>query len=132
MKGVANHIELHVANPDATIPFYKDMLGYLEWSPVAEWPGGLGMSDGNISLWLFTTPDGHRQQSFDRDSTGIGHLGFRVDSQADVDEFASQYMTPHSIAPQFETPRARTDFSPNYYQVMFVDPEGLAIEVFCS
>jgi catechol 2,3-dioxygenase-like lactoylglutathione lyase family enzyme len=132
MKGVANHIELHVANPDATIRFYKDMLGYLEWAPVAEWPGGLGMSDGNVSIWLFTTPDDKRQQSFDRDATGIGHLGFRVGSQSDVDEFASQYMAQHSIQPQFETPRARTDFSPNYYQVMFVDPEGLAIEVFCS
>ena len=30
----------------------------------------------------------------------------------------------------FETPRARPDFSQTYYQVMFVDPEGLAIEVY--
>ena len=34
-------------------------------------------------------------------------------------------MQPRGIAPQFETPRARPDFGPSYYQVMFVDPEGL-------
>ena len=38
----------------------------------------------------------------------------------------------NGIEAQFETPRARTDFGPSYYQVMFVDPEGLAVEVFCG
>ncbi|MDA0364953.1 MAG: hypothetical protein O2843_03680 [Chloroflexi bacterium] len=41
-----------------------------------------------------------------------------------------EYMEPHGIAPQFETPRARSDFGGKYYQVMFVDPEGLALEVY--
>jgi hypothetical protein len=41
-------------------------------------------------------------------------------------------MKPKGIEAQFETPRAREEFSPNYYQVMFVDPEGLAVEVFTA
>jgi len=44
-----------------------------------------------------------------------------------------EYMQPRGIKAEFETPRARPEFnllSGAYYQVMFVDPEGLAVEVF--
>lgn len=132
MKGTANHIEVHVSKPDETIPFYKDLLTYFEWQTISEWPGGLGIGDGNLSLWFFATPDEHRAQSFDRDATGHSHFGIRVDSADAVKTFVSEYMQPRGIGPQFDTPRARPDFGPTYYQVMFVDPEGFAIEVFHS
>ena len=41
-------------------------------------------------------------------------------------------MKPKGIAAAFDTPRARADFGGKYYQVMFVDPEGLAVEVFTA
>jgi hypothetical protein len=34
------------------------------------------------------------------------------------------------MAPEWGTPRVRDDYGGNYYQVMFADPEGLAIEVY--
>jgi catechol 2,3-dioxygenase-like lactoylglutathione lyase family enzyme len=132
MKGLLNHLELHASKPDETIAFYKDMLGYFEWTVIADWPGGLGMSDGNASIWLFPTAEELRSYAFNRDATGLSHIGIHVGSRADVDTFVHDYMQPHGIEPQFETPRARPDFNPTYYQVMFVDPEGLAIEVFSS
>ena len=49
-----------------------------------------------------------------------------------VDTFVSQYMQPKGVVAEFDTPRQRSDFGPTYYQVMFVDPEGLAVEVFCG
>jgi catechol 2,3-dioxygenase-like lactoylglutathione lyase family enzyme len=130
LKGVANHIELHAAKPEETLPFYKDLLGYFEWPVVAEWPGGLGMGSRQFSLWFFATSDEHKGAPFNRDATGIGHLGIHVDSAADVDRFVEEYLKPRGIATQFDTPRKREDFNPTYYQVMFLDPEGLAIEVY--
>jgi len=131
VKGTARHFELHVAKPDETIPFYKELLGYFEWNVLGEWPGGLGMGDdNNVSLWFMATPDDHRQHPFDRDATGLSHFAIWVDGQEAVDTFVREYMQPHGIAAQFETPRARADFGGSYYQVMFVDPEGLAIEVY--
>lgn len=132
MKGVANHLELHVTNPDVTIPFYRDLLTYLEWTVVSERPGMLGIGDGNLSLWFYGTPDEHREHAFDRDATGLSHLGIRVDSAEAVDSFVREYMRPKGIEPQFDTPRARPDFGSGYYQVMFVDPDGLAIEVYTA
>ena len=37
---------------------------------------------------------------------------------------------PRNPSPAQTSSRAREEFSPTYYQVMFLDPEGLAIEVF--
>jgi catechol 2,3-dioxygenase-like lactoylglutathione lyase family enzyme len=132
LKGLANHFEIHVSRPEETIPFYKDLLGYFEWKVQAEWPGGLGIGDANVSLWFFATPDELKRHAFNRDATGLSHVGIRVDSRTDVDTFVQEYMRPRGIQPQFDTPRAREDFGANYYQVMFVDPEGLAVEVFCA
>jgi catechol-2,3-dioxygenase len=127
---MARHFELHASKPDETIPFYKDLLSYFEWDVLGEWPGGLGMGDGNqVSLWL-ATPEDHRQHAFDRDATGLSHFAIWVDGREAVDTFVRDYMQPHGIEPQFETPRARGDFGGNYYQVMFVDPEGMAVEVY--
>jgi catechol 2,3-dioxygenase-like lactoylglutathione lyase family enzyme len=132
VKGTLNHVELHAAQPDVTIPFYKDFLSYFEWNVIAEWPGGLGMGDGHASLWFFPTSDAHKATAFNRDATGIGHIGIHVSSKDDVDAFYNDYMKPKGIQAQFETPRAREDFGGKYYQVMFVDPEGLAVEVFTT
>ena len=92
-----------------------------------------GVGDGNVSFWFFATQDDHRQHPFDRDATGLNHIGIHVDSKEAVDAFVREYMQPRGIKAEFETPRARPEFnllSGAYYQVMFVDPEGLAVEVF--
>ena len=132
MKGSLNHIELHTATPDVTIPFYKELLSHFEWNVVAEFPNGLGMSDGNASLWFFPTPDDLKASGFNRDATGISHFGVKLSSRPEVEAFYNDYMKPKGIVATLDTPKAREDFGPNYYQVMFVDPEGLLIEVFTT
>ena len=87
----------------------------------AEFPNGLGMSDGSASLWFFPTPDELKASGFNRDATGISHFGVHVTSKADVDAFHNDYMKPKGIEAVLNTPQARADFGPNYYQVMFVE-----------
>src|SRR4051794_34675460 len=105
--GTLNHIELRCARPNATIPFYKDFLSYFDWQVIAEFDGGIGMGDGNTSLWFFPPPEENRQHEFDRESTGIRHFGIHVHSKEDVDKFYQQFMQPRGVEAQFETPRAR-------------------------
>ena len=61
-----------------------------------------------------------------------GADGRKVESAAHVDQFINEFMQPRGVPAAFETPKQRSDFGPTYYQVMFVDPQGLAIEVFCA
>jgi catechol 2,3-dioxygenase-like lactoylglutathione lyase family enzyme len=122
MKGGFNHIQYNIVAPEKTLPFYKDLLGYFEMQTLYEGDGMLGMGDGHMSIW-FLPPQGEKKP-FDRDAGGLNHLGIHVESAAAVDRFYSEFMKPHGIASAFDTPRARPEFSPHYYQVMFVDPEG--------
>ena len=90
MKGKANHFEIHVAKPDETVPFYRELLQYFEWNVLDEWPGGLGISDGGVSLWLMTTPAEHANNAFDRDATGLSHFGIHLGSREGVDTFVEE------------------------------------------
>lgn len=126
MKGSFQHVQFNVANPATSIPFYKDLLTYLEMNVVYEADGALGVSDGHTSFWFFPTGVEH---IYNRDGAGMNHLGLAVDSNEDVDRFYSEFMQPRGLEAQWETPRTRDEFG-SYYQVMFEDPEGLAIEVF--
>jgi catechol 2,3-dioxygenase-like lactoylglutathione lyase family enzyme len=126
VKGSFQHVQFNVAHPATSLPFYKDLLTYLEMQVVLDETDMLGVSDGNVSFWFLPAEKDH---VYDRDGAGMNHLGIGVASKGDVDGFYSGFMKPRGIAAQWETPRARPEFG-NYYQVMFEDPEGLAIEVF--
>jgi catechol 2,3-dioxygenase-like lactoylglutathione lyase family enzyme len=129
VRGTFNHIQYNVSKPEATFSFYRDLLAYFEMKTLYDGDGMLGVGDGSVSIWVMPTADETRGEVFNRDANGLNHLGIHVDSKEDVDKFYSEFLKPRGIAPAFETPRARPDFG-DYYQVMFVDPEGLAIEVF--
>jgi catechol 2,3-dioxygenase-like lactoylglutathione lyase family enzyme len=130
VKGVFEHIQYNVSKPAETQSFYRDLLAYFEMQTLHDGDGMLGMSDGHIGIWLLPTPEASRALGLNRDAGGLNHIGIHVDSAADVDRFETEFMKPRGIQAAFETPRARPEFGPTYYQVMFVDPDGVAIEVF--
>jgi len=132
VKGTFDHIQYNVANPEKTVTFYRELLGYFEMNTLYEGDGVIGAGDGNTSLWVMPTDDDKKAAAFNRDASGLNHVGIHVASKDDVERFQSEFMTPRGIKAEFDTPRARPDFGETYYQVMFVDPEGLAIEVFCA
>jgi hypothetical protein len=83
-----------------------------------------------MRFYFYRTDEDKRAYRYDRDSTGINHVGVLVESKQEVDRFIAEFMTPRGIAPQWGTPRTREDYGGNYYQVMFADGEGLGVEVF--
>lgn len=128
-----NHLQFNVGKPGTSLGFYKDMFSALGFDIVAEhgppWEM-VGVSDGHASYYFYRTDEDKRDIPYNRDGTGLNHIGMRVESKEDVDRFIEEFMMPRGIAPEWGTPRVREDFGGNYYQVMFADPEGLAIEVF--
>jgi catechol 2,3-dioxygenase-like lactoylglutathione lyase family enzyme len=132
VKASFEHIGLNVSGP-ATMSFYKDMLGFLEFSVVAEGEGWAGLSDGELSIWL--TPAQVRQDEYNRDAVGLNHLGLHLGSVAAVDQFAAEFLKPHGVTPILDSPRILpgSESRPGvYYQVLFTDPDGQLIEVFHS
>ena len=128
-----DHLQFNVGKPATSLGFYKDMFTFLGFDIVAEHgpPYELvGVSDGHTTYYFYRTDEDKRDHAYNRDGTGLNHIGLLVDSKADVDRFIEEFMKQRGIAPQWGTPRSREDYGGNYYQVMFADPEGLAIEVF--
>lgn len=122
------HIQFNVH--DENLPFYRDLLTFLGWGLIGEWPGmiGLGSVEGQ-SLWFGSQV---KAVANDYDGPGMNHLAFTAASIADVDE-AVAWLRAHDVAALFDTPRHRPEFARDeqstYYQVMFETPDRILIEI---
>lgn len=123
------HIQINV-QPE-NISFYRDLTGFLGWTPIFEAEGALGVAGQHgESLWFM----GFVKEGVtnDYDGPGMNHLAFGAAAQADIDAVVA-FLNEHGIACLFETPRHRPEFShgegQTYYQVMFETPDRLLIEV---
>jgi hypothetical protein len=100
------------------------------WPTLEDDPVMLGVgTDVFNSLWFF---GGAKEVDNDYDGPGMNHVGLLVQSQGEVDQMV-EYLSERNIAPLFETPRHRPEFSMNsehtYYQVMFESPDRILFEV---
>jgi catechol 2,3-dioxygenase-like lactoylglutathione lyase family enzyme len=122
------HMQFNVRGEN--LPFYRDLLTFLGWRVIGEWPGMIGLGSlGGQSLWFIGQA---REVSNDYDGPGLNHLAFAAASVADVDESVA-WLHGRGVAALFETPRHRPDFSADeqstYYQVMFETPDRILVEI---
>lgn len=113
------------------LPFYKDLLAYLGWSPLYATEEMLGVGDAHgTSLWFIGQVKPGVQNDYD--GPGMNHLAFAAESQADVDAVVA-YLAERGVPRLFETPRHRPEFAQDptqtYYQVMFETPDRMLVEV---
>ncbi len=131
MKGMLQHIQYNAAE-ESTTQFYRELAAFFEMDTMYDGGAMLGVTDGAVGFWVLPAFEDHKASVYDRDGAGLNHIGIKVESADDVNAFISDFLQPHGIAPSFDTPKQRADFGATYYQVMFLDPQGLAIEVFCA
>ena len=128
MQSQLGHLQVNIAA--ANLPFYKGLMGFLEWHTIVEMEAMLGVVDKNgASLWFVGyANDAHN----DYDGAGMNHLAFSVGAQSDVDS-AAAYLTGQGVTLLFNTPHHRAEFAQGpdqtYYQVMFETPDRLLFEV---
>jgi catechol 2,3-dioxygenase-like lactoylglutathione lyase family enzyme len=128
MQAPLGHIQFNVRAEN--LPFYRDLLDFLGWNLIGDWPAmvGVGYVDGQ-SLWFSGEA---KAVENDYDGPGMNHLAFAAASVADVDE-AVAYLTARGVAPLFNTPCHRPEFARDeqstYYQVMFETPDRILIEI---
>ena len=129
MKAFVYHIQVNVSDAGVSLPFYRDLLHYLEFQCVHDDPGVAGYSDGRTSIWLIETDGGHTAPGFHRKRTGLNHIAFRVPHRSDVDRFTKDFLAPRGLAPLYKTPREFPEYRPGYYAVFFEGPDRLKLEV---
>ena len=129
MKGRLYHVQVNVGDPAVSLPFYRALLGYLEYRAVYDEGGVAGFSDGRSDLWLIGTAPPHGSAGFHRKRTGLNHLAFRVSRREEVDRFAGDFLGARGIPALYGTPREFPEYAPGYYAVFFEDPDRVKLEV---
>ena len=129
MKATLYHVQVNVGDAAVSLPFYRALLGHLEYRVVHDAGGVAGFSDGRSDLWLIGTEPPHRAAGFHRKRVGLNHLAFRVGRREEVDRFAEEFLRPHGIPALYESPREFPEYAPGYYAVFFEDPDRVKLEV---
>jgi len=129
VKAALYHVQVNVADAGVSLPFYRALLGYLEYRPVYDEGGVAGFSDGRTDLWFIGTEPPHAGAGFHRKRAGLNHLAFRVERREDVDRFAAEFLVRRGIAALYDTPREFPEYAPGYYAVFFEDPDRVKLEV---
>ncbi|HKZ06402.1 MAG TPA: VOC family protein [Methylomirabilota bacterium] len=129
MKARVYHVQVNVRDAAASLPFWKSLLGYLEYRVVHEEAGVAGFSNGTTDLWLMAADAPHRGAGFHRKRAGLNHVAFRVDQRGDVDRFRHEFLEPRGLPTLYGTPREFPEYAPGYYAVFFEDPDRIKLEV---
>jgi len=129
VKAHVYHVQINVHDAAVSLPFYKDLLGRLEYRVVHDEPRVCGFSNGTTDLWFIATDAAHARHGFHRKRAGINHLAFRVDRREEVDRFRDEFLVPRRMAPLYGTPREFPEYARGYYAVFFEDPDRLKLEV---
>ena len=129
MRTFLYHVQINVSDPAVSLPFYRALFGYLEYTTLLEANDVLGVSNGTTDFWIMAASPERRGTTLHRKNPGLNHLCFGVRERADVDRFLTEFMTPHSIGALYDSPREYPDYSAGYYAVFFEDPDRLKLEV---
>jgi catechol 2,3-dioxygenase-like lactoylglutathione lyase family enzyme len=109
------HLNLEVADPDASLRFYETMFGVREYYRDAESVQVLGPGPHDVLAFVRSRTPGRQG--------GISHFGFRLTDPKDVEEAVR---TATRVGAKILD---RGEFSPGFPYVYVADPDGYVIEI---
>ncbi len=128
-----DHLDLVVTSLERSFPFYRGLLGPLGYVHVGEIEGERGervvylsRHGGGGSVSLRERQSKAHRTPYDRYAIGIHHIAFAASGRARVDELASWLREQGA---EIESGPREYDYTPGYYAVFLLDPDGLKLEV---
>jgi len=132
VRGAPHHVDLTVADPSLSVPFYGAVLTRLgfrplpvEGSAVSCW-GLSGDGAPEFSIALQPARGAAAARPHDRRAPGLHHLAFHAAGRSEVDAFHA-FLVERGF--RVLDPPAEYPYTPGYYAVFFADPDGLKLEV---
>lgn len=130
-RGAIHHIDVTVADPDRSRPFYEAVLGFMGYAFVDDHPNGFDMdlrdAGGFVtSFGILRARGKNAGHTHDRYAPGLHHIAWNAASREDVD--ALYALLQHIGATILDPPAEYPKYGPGYYAVFFADPDGLKLE----
>lgn len=129
-----SHVDLVVSDVERSISFYLDLLGPLGWSEGGTITGEHGQTvrylsvsgAGVAAIGLRRALTNGTPGPYDRRAVGLEHLCVDVPSRAVVDERGA-WARERGI--EIVGGPGEYDYTPGYYAVFLLDPDGLKLEL---
>lgn len=129
-----DHLDLVVTDFERSLAFYRGLLGplgYTREGPIVGERGEhvlyLGHAEiGQGAISLRTRQSDAHEVPYDRYGIGVHHIAIAAPSRAAVDERAAWL---RACGATIESGPGEYDYSPGYYAVFFLDPDGIKLEL---
>ncbi|MFS0900760.1 VOC family protein [Mycolicibacterium litorale] len=120
-----SHTSFSVRDAEASARWWAEVLNLTEIDRVAGdgWRGILLLHPASRTILEFQQHDANRGETFDPRRTGFDHMGFKIDSRADLDAWLERFErlgVRHSSIAEREYGAVLT----------FKDPDGIQFEMF--
>lgn len=125
INGMA-HVILTVTQYEAAHRFYSALLPEFGMFKVNDGPDFLYHVGARTAIGIRRCDPEFEQERFEQYRVGLHHLCLRAKSREDVDKTAA--LAQSLGATMIRGPEER-DWAPNYYYVLFEDPDGIRFEV---
>jgi len=122
INGIA-HIYLTVQDFDRALPFYRELLAFLEMQCLVDTDDLYYCVGGRTGVGIRRA---RHPEPFDQYRAGLHHLCFRARSRADVDQLAARIA---GFGGRVVHGPREDDWAPGYYSVLFEDPCGTRLEI---
>ena len=120
-----SHISFSVTDAEASARWWANLLDLTELDQVAGdgWRAILLMHPPSRTIVEFQQHDRNQGETFDPRRTGFDHMGFKVDTRADLDEWLTRF-EQLGVA---HSPIAEREYGA---VLTFKDPDGIQFEMF--
>jgi catechol 2,3-dioxygenase-like lactoylglutathione lyase family enzyme len=98
MKASVYHVQLNVRDAGVSVPFYRELLGYLEYRVMVGRDDVLGMGNGTTDVWIVAAGGDRVGARLHRKNPGLNHVAFRVGQRTDGDRFHDELLRARGIA----------------------------------
>jgi catechol 2,3-dioxygenase-like lactoylglutathione lyase family enzyme len=133
-----HHVDLAVADVDASLAFYLDLLGPLGLAEEVRYPTYRGTEEvvylvdahDRRGVGLRPADGGGGHSYYD---VGVEHLAFEVGSRDEVDAAHERCLARGArihFPPEEDRDERHRQADPGYYAFFVVDPDGIRVEVF--
>jgi glyoxylase I family protein len=122
----AGHLLLAVSNLEKSKIFYKSLFTHLRFKQIRNTKDSVAwVTPEGFGIWIRQAK--YAKPRYKHRAPGLHHLCVKAKTKEIVNEIYELIITKG--APVFSQPKPHPEYMPDYYNILFADPDGIKIEV---